>query len=116
MPNAESIPSVDQHDAGQFNWNGFACPYCGASSFVKCSGGHLACDGPGEMRNDRHFHRCFCGAAGYIEGHIESFHDRRQSVAPGATPKQSAPTVRVRSGDPAVPALPSPQGRPPAKR
>jgi hypothetical protein len=69
------------------------------------------------MRNNRRFHRCFCGQAGYIEGRIESFHDRRQSFEPTATPKQSQPTGRMTRKHPAATALPSPQGKgSPAKR
>jgi hypothetical protein len=29
------------HNADEYNWTGFSCPYCNASSFVSCSGGHL---------------------------------------------------------------------------
>jgi predicted RNA-binding Zn-ribbon protein involved in translation (DUF1610 family) len=42
----ESVSPGDQHDAGDYNWSGFSCPYCGDVSFVRCSGGHLVCQGP----------------------------------------------------------------------
>ena len=114
---ADSVSPVDLYDASEYNWSGFSCPYCGASSFVRCSGGHLVCDGATEMRNNRRFYRCFCGTAGYIEGRIESFHDRRQSFEPAAAPKESEPTGRISSGHSAVTALAKPQGKgPPAKR
>jgi hypothetical protein len=68
------------HDANEYNWNGFSCPYCGASSFVSCGGGHLACDGAVELRNGRKFHQCFCGHAGFISGTIKSLASNRLSV------------------------------------
>jgi hypothetical protein len=107
-------PVSQQHDASKYNWSGFSCPYCGASSFVKCSSGHLACDGAAEMRNDRRFHRCFCGHSGYIGGHIQSFNDRRQSFEPAVTPKQSYPISGMTKGQSGAMALPLPQG-PPAR-
>jgi predicted RNA-binding Zn-ribbon protein involved in translation (DUF1610 family) len=107
----ESVSPGDQHDAGDYNWSGFSCPYCGDVSFVRCSGGHLVCQGTTEVRNDRRFHRCFCGGAGYIEGRIESFHDRRQSFERAATPKRSEPIGGVTSEQPAATALPAPQGK-----
>jgi hypothetical protein len=114
---APPAPLVDQHDAREYNWSGYSCPYCGAPSFLRCSDRHLVCDGGTETRNGRLFYRCFCGAAGYIEGRIETFHDRRQSFEPAATPKQSEPTGRARSGHSAVTVLPDQQGKgPPAKR
>jgi predicted RNA-binding Zn-ribbon protein involved in translation (DUF1610 family)/uncharacterized Zn finger protein (UPF0148 family) len=114
---ANSVSSIDRHDAGEYNWSGFSCPYCGDTSFVRCSRGHLACQGTTELRNGRRFHRCFCGGAGYIEGSIESFHDRRQSFEPDVTPKQSEPMGWLTSGYSAATALPAPQGKgPPAMR
>jgi hypothetical protein len=102
------------HDADEYNWAGFSCPYCGASSFVSCGGGHLACDGTAEVRNGRRFHTCFCGAAGFITGSIKGFEGKRLSVeAPPDAPK--VPTEANRK--PADIALPTPtKGGSPAKR
>jgi hypothetical protein len=35
-----SVTPKTAHDAEQYNWNGFSCLYCRATSFVSCSGGH----------------------------------------------------------------------------
>ena len=67
-----STAGTAQHDATEYNWESFLCPYCDASSFIKCSGGHLACDGTVQIRNGRRFHQCYCGSAGFIEGAIKS--------------------------------------------
>lgn len=71
-PIVHSTVGAMQHDATEYNWASFLCPYCDASSFVKCSGGHLACDGTVQIRNGRRFHQCYCGSAGFIEGAIMS--------------------------------------------
>jgi hypothetical protein len=69
------------------------------------------------MRNNRRFHRCFCGHAGYIEGSIRSFHDQRQSFELAATSKQSEPTGPMTREHSAAMLLPSPERKgPPAKR
>jgi hypothetical protein len=60
--------SRSTYDADQYNWSSFFCPYCSATSFIKCAGGHLTCDGTVSMRSGRRFFRCFCGGAGFIEG------------------------------------------------
>jgi hypothetical protein len=67
------------HDANEYNWTSFLCPYCNASSFIECRGGHLACDGTAEVRSGRRFHQCFCGSAGFIEGTIKTF-DANDSI------------------------------------
>jgi hypothetical protein len=74
-----TIPVVT-HNADEYNWSGFSCPYCGASSFVSGACGHLACDGTAELRNGCHFHQCFCGHAGFISGTIKAFEGKRLSV------------------------------------
>jgi hypothetical protein len=72
-------PASVHHDATEYNWASFLCPYCNASSFVQCRGGHLACDGTAEMRSRRRFHQCFCGNARFIEGIIKTV-DANHSV------------------------------------
>lgn len=73
-PEASSQPPTPiRHDANEYNWASFLCPYCNASGFVQCGGGHLACDGTAELRSGRRFHQCFCGNAGFIEGTIKTF-------------------------------------------
>ena len=69
-----------KHDANEYNWAGFSCPYCSASSFVRCGAGHLACDGMVEVRNGRDFYQCFCGEAGLISGTIKSFEAKQSSA------------------------------------
>jgi hypothetical protein len=34
-----TMAPVTTHDATEYNWSGFSCPYCSASSFVQCAGG-----------------------------------------------------------------------------
>ncbi len=106
---------VSMHDASEYNWSGFACPYCSAASFVRCAGGHLTCDGAAELRSGRRFHQCFCGAAGFISGAIQSVEGKQRSVAAevgAATPP--TPTTQGLSAKPTEIALPSPMkgGRP----
>ncbi len=38
------------YDASEYNWSGFACPYCAASRIIRCGSGHLVCDGTAEVR------------------------------------------------------------------
>jgi hypothetical protein len=75
-------PTVQRptYNANEYNWSGFSCPYCDASSFVFCWGGHLACDGSSELRNGQKFHQCFCGHAGPIMGIIKTVESKRLSV------------------------------------
>jgi hypothetical protein len=54
-----------------------------SSTFVKCSGGHLACDGTVQIRNGKPFHQCYCANAGFISGTIENF-DGKQSMMTSA--------------------------------
>jgi hypothetical protein len=97
-------------DAGQYNWSSFLCPYCNASSFIRCSGGHFACDGAVEMRSGRRFHQCFCGNAAFIEGAIKTFEANRSSLAvePAAATKPPAHSGKEEFGKPLATALPSP--------
>jgi hypothetical protein len=71
-PIQHSTAGTVEHDANEYNWASFICPYCDASGFVKCAGGHLACDGTARMRTGRRFHQCYCGNAGFIEGSIKT--------------------------------------------
>ena len=66
------------YDADQYNWSSFICPYCSATSFIKCAGGH-ACDGTVEMRSGRPFRQCFCGHAGFVEGTIKTIEANHRS-------------------------------------
>ncbi len=77
--NVSPVMTRSTYDAEQYNWSSFICPYCSATSFIKCAGGHLACDGTVEMRSGRRFHQCFCGNAGFIEGAIKTV-EANQSV------------------------------------
>ena len=105
------------NDADEYNWSGFFCPYCKASSFVSCGGGHLACDGTIQVRKDGRFHQCFCGHAAFIIGNIKTFENERLSVKAKADPPNVPPSVRERQGSkPADPALPAPAQGLPAKR
>jgi hypothetical protein len=105
--------SAATHDADEYNWSGFSCPYCSASSFVSGACGHLACNGTDELRNGRYFHQCFCGHAGFISGTIKSFKDTRLSVEREVdSPKRPGPDA---SGSDDVLRLPPTHG-PPAKR
>jgi hypothetical protein len=74
-------PSLTTYDAEQYNWSSFFCPYCNAKGFVKCSGGHLACDAGVQIRSGSRFHQCFCGNAGFISGTIETFEGRQSTLA-----------------------------------
>src|ERR1700694_3782918 len=66
--------------ADEYNWSGFFCPYCNASSFVSCAGGHLACDGTIQIRKGGRFHQCFCGHAAFINGTMKEIESKRLSV------------------------------------
>jgi hypothetical protein len=95
------------YDADEYNWAGFGCPFCGASSFVACAGGHLACDGTAELRNGQRFHRCFCGSAGFIQGTMRTVESKRLSVEAELhgpnSPAASNQELRSRSADMALP-------------
>jgi len=109
--------SVATSDADEFNWSGLFCPYCAASSFVSCRGGHLACDGTVQVRKDGRFHQCFCGRAGFISGMIKTFENERLSMESEVDPPNVPPAVRERqSSKPADTALPAPTHGLPAKR
>jgi len=86
---APAIPRAT-YNADEYNWSGFSCPYCGASSFVSCRGGHLACDGSSSLRNGQKFHQCFCGHAGIITGTIKTVESNRLSVS--ETPSATTPS------------------------
>ena len=82
--NVDPVTTRSTHDADQYNWSSFICPYCSATSFVKCSkGDHLVCDGTTEMRSGRRFHQCFCGHAAFIEGTIKTIDGDRSSIELG---------------------------------
>jgi transcription elongation factor Elf1 len=105
------------NDADEYNWSGFFCPYCNASSFVSCGGGHLACDGTVQVRKDGRFHQCFCGRSGFISGVIKTFENERLSVEAEVDRPNVPPAVREwQSSKPADPALPAPGQVLPAKR
>jgi hypothetical protein len=111
-----TIP-VATHNADEYNWSGFSCPYCGASSFVSGACGHLACNGTTELRNGRHFHQCFCGHAGFISGTITAFEGKRLSVERevGSAQRPIAESQQQDSRSVGV-ALPSSTHTSPAKR
>jgi hypothetical protein len=89
-------PAATQRNADEYNWASFFCPYCNASSFVHCRGGHFACDGTAEIRSGRRFRQCFCGSAGFIDGTIKTI-EANQSVL------ETEPEVAKPSqGDPAI--------------
>ncbi len=108
--------SIATHNADEYNWSGFCCPYCSASSFVSCSGGHLVCDGTIELRNGRPFHQCFCGHAAFIGGTMKTLESRRLSVDREiASPKSPVPDAEHQNSRSADVALPHPTHGPPAK-
>jgi hypothetical protein len=105
------------HDAEEYNWSGFVCPYCNASSFVSCVGGHLACDGTIQVRNGGRFHQCFCGQAGFITGIIKTLEGKRLSVdAQAASPNEPAAKPTQQNSKPAGVALPPQRNGLPTKR
>jgi hypothetical protein len=87
-------PGAALHDADEYNWSGFSCPYCDASSFVSCAGGHLACDGTIQIRKDGRFHQCFCGHAAFIIGTIKTLESNRLSVEVEAGSPSAFPPER----------------------
>jgi len=119
-PNDRPTPvavSATTNDADEYNWSGFFCPYCNASSFVSCGGGHLACDGTIQVRKDGRFHQCFCGHAAFIRGNIKTFENERLSVQAQVDPPNAPPAAPPQqSGKPANVALPAPARGVPAKR
>jgi hypothetical protein len=111
---ADSTLPITTHGAGEYNWSGFSCPYCSASSFVSCSGGHLVCDGGTELRVGRRFHQCFCGHAGYIEGTIKTFDAHHHSIVSEIkSTKRPSPEGTEVGGNLAATALPLPKKRNP---
>ena len=107
-----TIAPVATHNAEEYNWAGFSCPYCSASSFVSGACGHLACDGSAELRNGRRFHKCFCGHAGFISGIIKTLESKRLSLE---GERAGAPHQDLSSKSADV-ALPPPTNRSPATR
>jgi hypothetical protein len=109
--------SVATYNAEEYNWSGFSCPYCNASSFVSCAGGHLVCDGTAELRNGHRFHQCFCGQAGSIRGTMKTLESRRLSAeAESSAPNTPVAESQRQSSGPADIALPPPTPAKPAKR
>ena len=86
-----STPAPIRHDANEYNWTSFFCPYCTATGFIKCQGGHFACDGTAEIRSARRFHQCFCGNAGFIEGTIKTI-EANQSILQAEREAAKPPT------------------------
>jgi hypothetical protein len=98
-----------RHDASEYNWSSFFCPYCNATSFIRCHGGHFACDGTVKIRNGRRFHQCFCGNAGFIEGEIKSFEAKETTVSiDPVTPKHRQTESTIVPEKSSNGALPSP--------
>jgi hypothetical protein len=85
---------ASSYDADEYNWSGFSCPYCNASSFVACAGGHLVCDGTPQAREGGRFHQCFCGQAGFITGAIKTLDGKRLSVQAEAGSPNACPAER----------------------
>jgi hypothetical protein len=99
-----SPPALKTYDAEQYNWSSFVCPYCNARSFMKCRGGHLACDGTVQIRNGSRFHQCFCGNAGFISGTIESFDGSHSILTIKPAPaEQTNPAGQTEVGAAALP-------------
>lgn len=88
--NASPVAKRSTYDADQYNWNSFICPYCSATSFIKCAGGHLACDGTVELRSGRRFHQFFCGHAAFVEGTIKTIEANHRSFEAGDAPRPAA--------------------------
>jgi hypothetical protein len=110
--------AVAVHDADEYNWSGFSCPFCDATSFVSSVGGHLACDGTAQIRIGGRFHQCFCGQAGMITGSIKSLESRRISVESEVCPTDDPRAERRQQKDNELPdvMLPLPQTVPFTKR
>jgi hypothetical protein len=111
-------PTTAAHSIEEYNWSGFSCPYCNASSFVSGGCGHLTCDGSVKLKEGRRFYQCFCGHAGFLTGTMKTVGGRRLSVeADVGSPKRAVTEPQPSSSRPADIALPPPKkGRPPAKR
>jgi hypothetical protein len=112
---ADTTAPLATHNIDEYNWSGFSCPYCNASGFVSCAGGHLACDRTARLKDGRRFHQCFCGQAGFITGSIKTLESKRLSVeADLGSPVEPPQSPSNISTDNALPA--PPDGRPLAKR
>ncbi len=101
----EPTPAPVRHDANEYNWASFFCPYCNASGFVECAGGHFACDGTVEIRSGRRFHRCYCGNACFIEGKIKTIAANQSTmklepVHPNPPPPQPSGPTEKQPSDP----------------
>jgi hypothetical protein len=104
-----TIP-INTHDIGEYNWSGFSCPYCSASSFVSGGCGHLTCDGSVKLKEGRRFYQCFCGHAGFLTGTMKTVGGRRLSVeAEVGSPKRAVTEPQPTSSRPADIALPPPK-------
>ena len=108
-----TLTPAAMHNAEEYNWSGFFCPYCSASSFVLGGCGHLACDGTTELRDGRRFYQCFCGDAGFVSGIIKAYEDKRLSVEREARTAQQSVATKQQSVDVALPLRDAP---PAAKR
>jgi hypothetical protein len=108
----EPAPPLMTYSAEQFNWSSFFCPYCNAGGFIKCGGGHLACDGSVQVRAGGRFHQCFCGNAGFISGTIETFEGTQSAmtIEPAATMAASNETNATVRTEPNAIALPPTKG------
>jgi EF hand len=110
-------PPVAAHSINEYNWSGFSCPYCSASNFVSCSGGHLACDGTAELRDGRRFRQCFCGQAGFITGTMNTVEGKRISAEADvvASPNSAVAESQSQSRSIDIALLPPTQGTPKVK-
>ena len=112
MPKDQAIGTttpVATYNIDEYNWSGFPCPYCHASNFVSCAGGHLACDGTAELRDGQRFHQCFCGHAAVITGTIKTLKSKRLSMeAKAGSPNPPGAEHQGLSRKPADAALPPP--------
>jgi hypothetical protein len=108
-----TLAPAAMHNADEYNWSGFSCPYCSACGLVLGGCGHLACDGTTELRNGRRFYQCFCGHAGFISGIIKAFEGKRLSVEREEGTEQPPPAAKQQSANVS---LPQPSTRTPAKR
>jgi hypothetical protein len=110
-------PTTAAHSIEEYNWSGFSCPYCSASSFVSGGCGHLTCDGSVKLKEGRRFYQCFCGHAGFLTGTMKTVGGRRLSVeAEVGSRSESAELTKTEATRSEV-ALPRPtQSGPPAKR
>ena len=106
----QKLPTPSSHDASDYNWASFFCPYCQASGVIRCSGGHFTCDGTAELRNGQRFFRCFCGNAGLIAGQfktVEAIDTSLPIEAEHPTPSAAAHNEKLESKQPndALPSL-----------